>query len=287
MFRHLLTACGRVLAIMLAASFLGALLLRYAPGFASDERELNSGLSNSSIQAIRQERLADANVPRFYLHYLISLGRGDLGKSQSLNQPVRALLRDRLPVTLCNLSLALALAWILGLALAATSYAWRSLTAAAAGEALSSVFISTPAAALALIAVLLRYPAWLAAAFLVFPKIYRYSSNLLHDSGEMPHVLMARARGAGNWHVLLWHVVPVGLPQWIALIGVSISIAIGVMLPVEAICDVPGVGQLAWQAALARDLPLLINLTVLVAFLTVFATTISDAARRGFLREAA
>lgn len=287
MFRLLLSGCGRLLAIMLAASFLGALLLRYAPGFASDERELNSGLSNSSIQAIRQERLADANVPRFYLHYLISLGRGDLGNSQSLNQPVRTLLGDRLPVTLRNLSLALALAWILGLALAATSYAWQSRTLGVVGEGLSSIFISTPAAALALIAVLLRYPAWLAAAFLVFPKIFRYSSNLLRDSGEMPHVLMARARGAGHWHVLLWHVVPVGLPQWIALIGVSISIAIGVMLPVEAICDVPGIGQLAWQAALARDLPLLVNLTVLVAFLTVFATTISDGVRRSLLQEAA
>lgn len=284
--RFLLAGLGRLLAIMLAASFVGALLLRFAPGFSSDERELNSGLSNASIQAIRQERMADANVPRFYLHYLFSLSRGDLGTSQSLNQPVRSLLRERLPVTIRNLILALGFAWILGLLLASVSHTsrWRSL--AFAGEGLSSVLISTPAAALALMAVFLRCPAWIAAALLVFPKIYRYSANLLRDNAELPHVLMARAKGAGKWRVLIWHVMPVGLPQWIALVGVSMSIGIGVMLPVEAICDVPGVGQLAWQAALARDLPLLVNLTVVVAFLTVAATTLSDSARRGFFRSA-
>jgi len=34
--------------------------------------------------------------------------------------------------------------------------------------------------------------------------------------------------------------------------------------PIEVICDVP-LGQLAWKAALARDLPLLVVLTLLVA----------------------
>src|SRR5579864_356240 len=226
MSRLFLAGLGRLLGIMLAASFVGALLLRFAPGFSSDERELNSGLSNSSIQAIRQQRLAHANVPSFYLHYLISLGRGDLGVSESLNQPVRGLLRDRLPITLRNLALALTLAWILGLALAYVSYGWRWRVLRAAGEGLSSIFISTPAAALALIAVFLRCPAWTAAALLLFPKIYRYSSNLLRDGQEMPHVLMARAKGASAWRVLFWHVVPVGLPQGVALIGVSVSIAI-------------------------------------------------------------
>jgi peptide/nickel transport system permease protein len=287
MSRLLLTGLARLLAIMLAASFLGALLLRLAPGFSSDERELNPGLSNSSIQAIRQEHLAHANVPSFYLHYLISLGRGDLGRSQSLNQTVRSLLRDRLPVTLRNLALALAFAWFLGLALACVSQGFRWRLAAVAGEGLSGIFISTPAAALALMAVFLRCPAWAAAALLLFPKIYRYASNLLGDGQQRPHVLMARAKGAGDWRVLLWHVVPVGLPQLVALLGASVSIAIGVMLPVEAILDVPGIGQLAWQAALARDLPLLVNLTVVVALVTVSATTLSDAVRQRFLRGAA
>ncbi|HMF90686.1 MAG TPA: ABC transporter permease [Candidatus Angelobacter sp.] len=286
MRRAFLTGVMRLVAIMLVASFLGAVLLRVAPGFSSDQQELATGLSSKSIQAIRQERLADSNIPRFYAHYLGALVRGDLGRSLSLNQPVKELLRERLPVTLRSLGFALLAGWLLGLALAigATTLAPRLLSPVS--EGLSGVFISTPAAALALLFVLLQLPPAAAAALLVFPKVYRYSRNLLDRSYEMPHVLTAHAKGAGRWRILFWHVAPSAWPQLIALLGVSVSIAIGVLLPIEVICDVPGVGQLAWHAAQSRDLPLLVNLTVIVTFLTVCATTLSDTAYRGFIRSA-
>jgi peptide/nickel transport system permease protein len=277
----------RLVAIMLMASFAGAMLMRLAPGFASDEQELNSGLSNESIQAVRQARQSDANIPGFYGHYLAALLKGDLGTSRSLNQPVKDLLRERLPVTLFNLAYALAAGWLLGLALAiaAQTLRWPALKFLANG--LSGSFISTPAAALALIFLLLRLPPASAAALLVFPKIYRYTQNLLEQSSEMPHVLTARAKGAGPLRVLAWHIAPMALPQLIALVGVSISIGIGVLLPIEVVSDVPGIGQLAWQAAQSRDLPLLVNLTMIVTFVTVCSTLISDAAQRGFTRSAA
>jgi peptide/nickel transport system permease protein len=285
--RFLGWAVLRLAAVMLMASFAGAMLMRVAPGFTSDDQEINSGLSTESIQAIRQARQADANIPGFYAKYLTSLFKGDLGTSRSLNQPVKELLRERLPVTLFNLAFALAVGWLLGLALAVATQTlrWRALRFLANG--LSGTFISTPAAALALVFLLLRLPPAFAAALLVFPKIYRYTQNLLQQSSEMPHVLTARAKGAGPFRVLAWHVAPIALPQLIALVGVSISIGIGVLLPIEVVSDVAGIGQLAWQAAQSRDLPLLVNLTMVVTFATVCATLISDAAQRGFARSAA
>jgi peptide/nickel transport system permease protein len=267
---------------MFLASLFAATLMRIAPGFTSDEQELNAGLSSQSIQAIRHARLADADIPRYYAGYIASLLRGDLGVSQSLNQPVRELLRERLPVTLRSMAIALALAWFFGLALAILAQIARSTVFTSLTEGLSGTFISTPAAVLALVFVLLRWPPEVAAALLVFPKIYRYSYNLLQQSYDFPHVLTARAKGAGPWRVLGWHVAPTALPQLLALVGVSISIVIGVLLPIEVICDVPGIGQLAWQAAESRDLPLLVNLTLVVAFVTVCATMLSDGARRRF-----
>jgi peptide/nickel transport system permease protein len=263
------------------------MLMRIAPGFSSDDQELNSGLSAQSIQAIRQAHLSDANVPRFYAQYLASLVRGDLGTSRSLNQPVKQLLRERLPVTLVNLAFALAVGWLLGFFLAVAAQVWNIRVLTFLGNALSGTFISTPAAALALVFLLLRWPPAFAAALLLFPKVYRYTQNLLHQSNEMPHVLTARAKGAGPWRVLTWHVAPIALPQLIALVGVSISIGIGVLLPIEVVSDVPGIGQLAWHAAQSRDLPLLVNLTMVVTFITVCATLISDAAQRGLTRSAA
>jgi ABC-type dipeptide/oligopeptide/nickel transport system permease component len=62
----------------------------------------------------------------------------------------------------------------------------------------------------------------------------------------------------------------------IALAGITVSVALGASIPVEALCGLPGIGQLAWQAALSRDLPLLVNLTVLVTLVTLLANSGAD-----------
>jgi peptide/nickel transport system permease protein len=110
----------------------------------------------------------------------------------------------------------------------------------------------------------------------VFPKIYRYSRNLLAKAYLLPHITAARARGLGEVRILAWHVLPVAGPQMIALAGITVSIALGASIPVESLCGLPGIGQLAWQAALSRDLPLLVNLTVLVTLVTLLANSGAD-----------
>jgi peptide/nickel transport system permease protein len=62
----------------------------------------------------------------------------------------------------------------------------------------------------------------------------------------------------------------------LAVGGVSISMAMGAAIPVEALCGIAGIGQLAWQAALARDLPLLVNITILVTLVTLLANSGAD-----------
>ena len=194
MLRSLGLGMLRLFAIMLLASLIGAALIRIAPGFSSDEQQLNSGLSAQSIHALRQARLTNSDVPHYFAGYLASLLRGDLGTSQSLNQPVSGLLRDRVPVTLRSLAVALLLAWIAGLSLAAAAQLVNSRLLTFITDGLSGTFISTPAVVLALLFVLLRWPPQLAATLLVFPKIYRYCQNLLQQSYELPHVLTARAK---------------------------------------------------------------------------------------------
>jgi peptide/nickel transport system permease protein len=287
MWQKVALALLRVVAIMLLAGLLGSTLIRIAPGFASDERQLNSNLSAQSMQAIRQARLADANIFQYYARYLGSAVRGDLGVSRTLNQPVGDLLRDRLPITLRNLAWAMGLAWMFGLALAVWSQLSGSRVVTGITEGLSGTFISTPAAVLALVFILLRFPPQFAPALLVFPKIYRYCHNLLRQGYDLPHVLTARAKGAGSLRVLVWHVLPTILPQVLALFGVSVSLALTALLPIEVICDISGIGQLAWQAAEGRDLTLLVGLTLAVTLISVAANTFSDLARQALTRRSA
>ncbi|MGA7218741.1 MAG: ABC transporter permease [Candidatus Sulfotelmatobacter sp.] len=265
-----------MLATVLLGGLLSATLVRLAPGFDADERELDPHLNEQSVAALRAARHQDHNVVRFYFSYMQRAAHGDFGTSLALGQPVRTLMGERIPLTLRLLSMGLASAWILSLALA-LSAAWLKVSAYdALTTALSGTFLCIPAAVLALLSVLWNLSGALAIALIVFPHTYRYTRNLLTKTYSRPHIVAARARGLGEARILFWHVVPVIAPQLLALAGVSVSMAIGATIPVEALCGLPGIGQLAWQAALGRDLPLLVNITVLVTLVTLLANSSAD-----------
>jgi peptide/nickel transport system permease protein len=170
----------------------------------------------------------------------------------------------------------LLLAWMLASTLSFTACLWPRPAYEAFGITLSGAFLCIPAAVLALLSVILNAPGYVAIALIVFPKIYRYSRNLLAKAYSLPHITAARARGLSELRILGCHALPVAGPQIIALAGVTMSIAIGASIPIESLCGVPGIGQLAWQAALSRDLPLLVNLTVLVTLVTLLANSGAD-----------
>jgi peptide/nickel transport system permease protein len=255
---------------------LAATLVRLAPGFEVDEQQLDPHLNSESVQALRAARRQDHNILRFYFSYMNRAAHGELGTSLALGQPVRALLVARAPLTLRLLSIGLGLAWTLALTLA-VSAAWLRLSVYDTLTAVvSGTFLCIPAAVLALLSVLWNVPGSLAIALIVFPSIYRYTRNLLVKAYSLPHIITARAKGLGEARILFWHVAPVAAPQLLALAGVSVSMAVGAAIPVEALCGLAGIGQLAWQAALARDLPLLVNITILVTLVTLLANSGAD-----------
>lgn len=265
-----------IVATALIGGFLSATLVRLAPGFDADEAQLDPRLNSSSVQALRQARLEHNNIFRFYAHSLSRALRGDLGNSISLGQPVSTLLRDRVPLTFRLLGIGLLLSWAAVLALALSAAWLRAAVYDGAATVISGTMLCIPAAVLALFSVLWNVPGALAIALIIFPRDYRYTRNLLGQAYSLPHVLAARAKGISEARILFWHVVPVVAPQILAVAGVSVSIALGAAIPVEALCGLAGVGQLAWQAALARDLPLLVNITVLVTLVTLLANSGAD-----------
>jgi peptide/nickel transport system permease protein len=270
--RHL----GSIAALVLLGGLLSATLVRIAPGADSDGRELDPSLSAESVRALRQSRAGEQNILGFYVNYLCGAIHGDLGTSHALGQPVQSLLRERWPVTVRVAGIGLMLAWLVGATLAFTACLWRRPLFEIFGVTISGAFLCIPAAVLALLSVIVNAPGYLAIALIVFPKIYRYSRNLLAKAYALPHITSARARGIGELRILACHALPVAGPQMIALAGISISIALGASIPIESLCGLPGIGQLAWQAALSRDLPLLVNLTVLVTLVTLLANSGAD-----------
>jgi peptide/nickel transport system permease protein len=265
-----------LIATALLGGLLAAALVRLAPGFDVDEQQLDPHLNSESVQALRQARLDQHNIVRFYFRWLQRAVHGDLGTSLSLGQPVSALLRERAPLTLRLVGIGLLLSWAVAMALA-LSAAWLRVSAYdALTTVVSGTFLCIPAAVLALLSVLWNVPGALVVGLIVFPRVYRYARNLLAKAYALPHIVTARAKGLSEIRILFWHVVPVAGPQLLAVAGVSVSIAVGAAIPVEALCGLAGVGQLAWQAALARDLPLLMNITILVTLVTLLANSGAD-----------
>jgi len=270
---------GRIAATAVAGGLLSATLVLYAPGYAMDEQQLDLRKSGASRQRLLQARAGEQHVWRYYAGYLQGYFRGDWGDSRLLHRPVLELLKERARPTVSIVLLGLALGWLAGLgaALLGHRYHWSLLQAGAAGA--GSLLQCLPAAVTSLLLLVCGARgialAGMALALVVYPRVILLLQALLHQAAGAPHVQSARARGLTEWRVLLRHVLPPALPQILALAGVSVSIALGACIPVEMVLDVPGIGQLAWQAALGRDLPVLVNVTVLMSLLV---TTVNCAA---------
>jgi peptide/nickel transport system permease protein len=267
---------ARIAVVLVLGGFCGATLVRLAPGFGTSEEELDTRLSQGSVEALRQAHHTDESLGGFYIRYLGQLLHGDLGMSETFQQPVRQLLAERFPETLKSVGLGLVLAWVAGLALAVVAVMSRLWLVDLATSLLASILLCIPAAVLALLFVFAQAPGRLALGLIVFPKIFHYAKNLLAQSAMLPHVLMARAKGAGGFRVLVWHILPVAGPQLLALAGVSVSLAFAAAIPVEVLCDLPGIGQLAWRAAQGRDMELLVILTMIVTLVTVVANSAAE-----------
>ena len=276
--RHLL----RLAVTLLLGGLLAATLIRFAPGFDTDEQQLDSRLSSESIEAMRQQRAAQGNVLKFYAGFLGSAIKGDFGQSQTLNRPVRELVAERIPVTLKLVGYGLLVGWSLALLFATTATMARIAAWDLATTAIAGLFLCIPSAVLALAFVFARAPGFLALGLIVFANVFRYWRNLLDKSYAMPHIITARAKGLSTTKVLLWHVLPVSAPQLLAVAGVSVSVALGASIPVEALCGIPGIGQLAWQAALGRDLSLLVTVTLVVTVITMLSNTFSELLGQAF-----
>src|SRR5208282_2508085 len=111
---------------------------------------------------------------------------GDLGTSIALGQPVRTLLRERVPLTVRLLGTGLALAWVFALTLSLTT-AWLRLSIYdTVTTVASATLLCLPAAVLALLSVLWNVPGSIAIALIVFPHTYRYARNLLVKAYSLP-----------------------------------------------------------------------------------------------------
>src|SRR5262249_13112197 len=274
--RHCGVPLARIAATALVGGLLAPAMVRFSAACELGEEHSDIHLSAQSQQFIRDTYDDQRKTVRFYAAYLKNIARGDFGMSRSLGRPIRELFSERFPETASLMGAGIVAAWIAAAALALPPLVWRIPALSSVGAVLSGAAAAVPGAAVAIVLFRLGGSAiWIVAAIL-FPKLYQFLHNLMRQAYGRPHVLYARAKGVASFRVLLLHALPLARAQLLALAAVSINMAFGAAVAVEAICDLPGIGQLAWKAALSRDLPVLVTLTLGVAVLSQLSNLVAD-----------
>ena len=264
-----------------AALLICLLLVRFAPGFEVDSRELDSRLNSASIQHLRAARASGSlwsSIKSFGERVL----SGNLGVSQALQQPIKTLIAERLAVTAKPLFSGILIGWIAALLVSILNHLWGPLTTEITC-AMSSWLLCIPAPVIAL-ALMTRsaapestgYRVGGVVAMIVFSRVLLLTNRILARAAGAMHVDYARTKGLSHPRILFAHVLWPATPTLLAVIGASVGIAIGAVMPLEVVCDSPGIGQLAWLATQQRDLPLLLSVTFLVTVTAILASSIGD-----------
>jgi peptide/nickel transport system permease protein len=254
------------MAILLVAA-IAMILVRYGPGFDTDERDLDPGMTASTRSALHHQRQAEGQLWEFAQTFVLGAVHGDLGESKSLGVPIRELIAERGPATLRILVLGTAVAWLAGLLWSAGLAIWRIPALAGISSLANAFLLCVPTAAIAALLLNADWPAEMVLAVSLLPKVFQVSRGLIVQALAHGEVIAARARGLHTMRILGWYVLPRIAGPLLAWFAATAGLAIGAVVPIEVICDVPGLGQLAWKAALARDLPVLVVLTLLVAII--------------------
>ncbi|MCU1407290.1 MAG: transporter permease [Glaciihabitans sp.] len=293
--RWLVYRLAGVIGVLWAAATLTFFAIRLIPGDPAEAILGGPGsqASDEALAAARAEYGLDQPLLVQYLAQLARYARFDFGQSYSLKQPVGSVIGEQLGGTLMLAVLALALAWLLALAVAVWS-ARSGRVAAALGSALEVVAVALPHFWLATTLVLL-FSTTLgilppvsgnSAAGLVLPVVTlaiplagflgQVMRESLLDALASPFVLASRLRGESPGGVLWRHALRHAALPAIGLSGWAFGNLVSGAVVVETVFARPGLGRSLLSAVQSRDVPLVTGIVLVVALAYSIVTTATD-----------
>uniref|UniRef100_A0A7V5XI41 ABC transporter permease n=1 Tax=Thermodesulfobacterium geofontis TaxID=1295609 RepID=A0A7V5XI41_9BACT len=106
--------------------------------------------------------------------------------------------------------------------------------------------------------------------------VLRYVRNSTYEVLKSDFILFARAKGLPERVIIYKHALRNALLPLITILGLSLPGLIGGSVIFETIFGIPGVGQLMWQAVMARDYPVIMANLFLISFLTLLGNFLAD-----------
>ncbi|PTR26454.1 peptide/nickel transport system permease protein [Rhodococcus sp. OK519] len=287
--------------LLLVVSFVVFVLIDLAPG---DPAVTLAGENPTpaQVEQIREQLRLDDSLPERYASWLAHAVQGDLGQSFVNGQSVAEMVGDRLSVTMSLVLVAMILTLVIGplagLAAAARPGAWvdRVITA------LASAAIAVPPfwLGLILVVVLAVNLGWLPAlgyepladgfgpwishlilpaialAMLPMAEVALQLKTSLADVLGRDYILNAEAKGLSVTQVRIKHAAKNAAVPVVTVLGSRFAQMIGGTVAIETVFGLAGLGTLAVNSVLGRDIPVLLGLVVLTTAIVLVVNLLVD-----------
>jgi len=295
---------GHALVAFAGITFVVFFLVQLAPGDPVDRYlgGLQARHATPELErSLRQEMGLDRPILVQYGNWLARSVTLDFGRSFIDRRPVRERIGERLPATIALNVSALALSLLLALPIALLSAAKRNGPFDRSSRTVLLFFYALPSfvgaiALLDLFAVRLGWfpllgPGWssspaelirhavlpvVALSYAQVALFARFTRSALIDSLGHEFVTAARARGLSWIEILLRHGLRGAMIPLVSLMSVVIPSLLSGSVVIERIFGWNGLGDLFFEAVLARDYPTIMGLAILTATLTLVASVAAD-----------
>jgi peptide/nickel transport system permease protein len=285
------------------------LLLQLAPGDTVDALVAQIGGGDPTmIEELRRFYGLDVSVAVQLGRYVWRLVQLDLGFSAIYGKPVATVIFERLPATLLlmgsALSFAFAAGMVLGVIAARRANGWPDTLVSTLGL----IFYATPPFWFGLMGIVVFAVrlGWLPAGgleeigtgatglsrvidiawHLVLPTLtlaliflatyLRIMRASMLEVLNLDFVRTARAKGLSPGRVVSRHVLRNALLPMVTLIGLQAGTMLGGSVVVESVFALPGLGRLAYEAVVQRDLNTLLGIVFVSALLVIAVNFVVD-----------
>lgn len=286
---------------LLGMSIIIFVLLRLVPGNIADILFDSAGFIDPQEKAYLEQELGlDQPLWKQYWDWISGLMVGDLGYSYVSELPAAEELAPRIPITAKLAVMALFFSVLFGLPLGVISAVKQNTWVDYLTRVVSLSGLSLPSFWLGLL-ILMAFVSWAgyipiytnppetwweelwllfipaaAVGFRASAIIMRLTRSSMLEVMRQDYVRTARSKGATERTINYKHALRNAILPVTTIIGIEAAFMIGGLIVTETVFNIPGVARFLVEAIQWRDYPIVQNLVMLIAFVTVAVNLIVD-----------